>query len=140
MEELPYLPAFWNIIDNGSSITVSVGFSAIKEAARCFYVNLSQLKMHIFSVVTEHIFAVAVLPLQYISERLVIFATDNVKPVVFDNILLDPVFSFVAIRKVNNYASEVCWKAVMNAGLQIITTIMASHGSARSLSACFEEL
>ena len=104
MEELPYLPAFWHIIDNGSSITVFVGFSAIKEAAHCFDVNLSQLRRHIFSVVTEHIFAVAVLPLQYISERLVIFATDNVKPVVFDNILLDPVFSFVAIRKVNNYA------------------------------------
>ena len=28
----------------------------------------------------------------------------------------------------------------MNAGLQIITTIMVSHGSAQSLSACFEEL
>jgi len=104
VEELPYLPAFWNIIDNGSSITVSVGFSAIKEAARCFYVNLSQLKMHIFSVVIEHIFAVAVLPLQHIFEGFVIFAIDNVQLVVFDNILPDPVFSSVAIRKVNNYA------------------------------------
>lgn len=141
MEELPYQQAFWHIIDNGSSITVFVGFSALKEAAHCFYVNLSQLRMHIFSVVTDHIFAAAaVLPLQHISEGLAIFAIDNVQPVVFDNILPDPVFSSVALLKVNNYALEVCWKAVMNAGLQIITTIMASHGSARSLSACFEEL
>ena len=140
MEELPFPPAFWNIIDSGSSITVFVGFSALKEAVRCFYVNLSQLRKHIFSVVTEHIFAVALLPLQHISEGLAIFAIDNVQLVVFDNILPDPAFSSVAIRKVNNYASEVCWRAVMSAGLQIITTIMASHGSARSLSACFEEL
>jgi hypothetical protein len=140
MEELPYPPAFWHIIDNGSSITVFVGFSAIKEAAHCFYVNLSRLRMHIFSVVTEHIFAAAVPPLQHISEGFVIFAIDNVQLVVFDNILPDPVFSSVDLLKVNNYALEVCWKAVMNAGLQIITIIMASHGSARSLSACFEEL
>lgn len=140
MEELPYPPTFWHIIDNGSSITVFVGFSAIKEAARCFYVNLSRLRMHIFSVVTEHIFAAAVPPLQHISEGFVIFAIDNVQLVVFDNILPDPVFSSVALLKVNNYALEVCWKAVMNAGLQIITIIMASHGSTRSLSACFEEL
>ena len=139
MEELSFLQAFWHIIDNGSSIIVFVGFSAIKEAARCFYVNLSQLRMHIFSVVTEHIFAVAVLLLQHISGGLVIFVIDNVELVVFDNILPDPVFSFVAIRKVNNYALEVYWRAVMNAGLQIITTIMASHGLAQSLLACFEE-
>lgn len=140
MEELPYPPTFWHIIDNGSSITVFVGFSTLKEEVRYFYVNLSQLRRHIFSVVTEHIFVVAALPLQHISEGLAIFAIDNVQPVVFDNILPDPVFSSVAIRKVNNYALEVCWRAVMNAALQIITPIMASHGSARSLSACFEEL